>query len=413
MAELEKVETPMENVLESVENKNSTVEKLKSASKSHKRKLEFKGKKGEYLSAIAKHLIKYFEDPDIEDFQINDFQKVTLIKRGDIKEFIDDENLTKEYIRTLMYFVSSIAPKKLSNTDGQVSLMLPVNKFRFTGRIGNSIGSGIKISIRLNDNIIYHNYKDFGLSELEFNFLVKYISKEAGSTFVIGGTGSGKTTFNNLLIQGIGENEVMNVIGDIHDYIFHGDQKVSEVFAKKDSDYINAFDLAMRSNPDRILVPELTGSNVSLILRAMNSGHKGFMLTMHSGNENEGVSEAFAKNLEMSGLKEANAQAIDKTINSNIDFLIHLKKHKGKRVVDKIVINNLYVQKEAQELGIFGFKKEKKIISKQRKKRQAIPVVKIIKELKKGGSKKPSQREISKKYGISRNTISFIANSLK
>ncbi len=403
---MEKVENPMEKVLESVE-------KPKSLSQSHKRELEFKGKKGEYLSAIAKHLIKYFENADIEDFQINDFQKVTLIKKGDIKEFINDVNLSKEYIRTLMYFVSSIAPKKLSNTDAQVSLMLPVNKFRFTGRIGNSIGSGIKISIRLNDNNIYHTYKDFGLSELEFNFLVKYISKEALSTFVIGGTGSGKTTFNNLLIQGIGENDVMNVIGDIHDYIFHGEQKVSEVFAKSSIDYDKGFDLLMRSNPDRILVPELTSSNVNLILRSMNSGHKGFMLTMHSSNGNTGVAEAFSENLKMSGMKEVDVTAIDKTINSNIDFLIHLKKHKGKRFLYKVIINNLDVQKEAQELGIFGFKKEKKKVSKQRKKRQAIPVVKIIKELKKVGSKKPSQREISRKYGISRNTISFIVNSLK
>ena len=115
----------------------------------------------------------------------------------------------------------------------------------------------------------------------------------------------------------------------------------------------------------------------------------------------------------MSGMKEVDVTAIDNTINSNIDFLIYLKKHKGKRFLDKVIINNLDVQKEAQELGIFGFKKEKKKLSKQRKKRSAIPVVKIIKELKKGGSKKPSQREISKKYGISRNTISFIANSLK
>lgn len=412
MAELEKVETPMEKVLETVENKNSTVEKLKSASKSHKRKLEFKGKKGEYLSAIAKHLIKYFENADIEDFQINDFQKVTLIKRGDIKEFINDTNLTKEYIRTLMYFVSSIAPKKLSNTDGQVSLMLPVNKFRFTGRIGNSIGSGIKISIRLNDNIIYHNYKDFGLSELEFNFLVKYISIEALSTFVIGGTGSGKTTFNNLLIQGIGENEAMNVIGDIHDYIFHGDQKVSEVFAKSSKDYDKGFDLLMRSNPDRILVPELTSSNVNLILRSMNSGHKGFMLTMHSSNGNTGIAEAFSENLKMSGMKEVDTQAIDNTINSNIDFLIHLKKHKGKRVVDKIVINNLDVQKEAQELGIFGFKKEKKRVvraKKEVKTKSTIAISKLIEDLASGMSK----TKISKKHGIARGTVINLSKKLK
>ncbi len=402
----------MEKVEKRLENGKSKLEKSNS-NNSNIRELEWNGKKGEYFSAIGKHLIKYFENPEIEDFQINEYQKVTLIKKGDIKEFLDDENLTKEYLRTLMYFVSSIAPKKLTSTDAQVSLMLPVNKFRFTGKIGNSIGSGIKISIRLNDNVVYHDYKDFGLTELEFNFLVKYISKEALSTFVIGGTGSGKTTFNNLLIQHISDNELMNVIGDIHDYIFQGDQKVSEVYAKKDEDYGNAFDLAMRSNPDRILVPELTVGNVGLILRGMNSGHKGFMLTMHSNSAVNGVAEAFAENLKMNGIDGVFAEDINKTINANITFLIHLKKHKGVRSIDKIIINNGEILKEAQDLGIFGFKKlvvkKKRKIKKEAKIKSTIAISKLLEDISSGLPK----TKIAQKYGISRTTVIKISKKIQ
>ncbi|MDR0484296.1 MAG: CpaF/VirB11 family protein, partial [Alphaproteobacteria bacterium] len=364
------------------------------SNKSNKRELDFKGEQGKYLYYIANRLVKYFEDSEIEDFQINKFNQATLIKRGDKKEYINDNNLSKGYIKTLMNFVSAIAPKKLTNTDKQVSLMLPVNKFRFTGRIGDTIGSGVKISIRLNDAVLHHTYKDFGLSELEYNFLVKYISEEALSAFVIGGTGSGKTTFSNLLIQYISEDVIMNVVGDIHDYIFHGDQKVSEVFAKEDKDYEKAFDLLMRSNPERILIPELTVSNVNLILRSINSGHKGFMLTMHSASGLQGIAEAFAKNLTMSGAKDVDVDNIHKVINSNIDFLIYLKKHKGERVVEKVVINNLEVIEEAKELGIFGLKKERK--KSIRKKRTPPAVLKVIKALKSG---ELSQRKIANKYG--------------
>jgi hypothetical protein len=114
----------------------------------------------------------------------------------------------------------------------------------------------------------------------------------------------------------------------------------------------------------------------------------------------------------MSGMKEVDVTAIDKTINSNIDFLIHLKKHKGKRFLDKVIINNLDVQKEAQELGIFGFKKEKKKLSKRRKEiktKSTIAISKLIEDLANGMSK----TKISKKHGIARGTVINLSKKLK
>jgi hypothetical protein len=204
-------------------------------------------------------------------------------------------------------------------------------------------------------NEIKKTYKDFGLSELEYNFLVNHICDNRASVFIIGCTGSGKTSFSNLLIKEFDDNELISVVGDTHDYIFHENQKVSEIFIK-DDDYSIAFDLLMRSKPDRVLVPELSVSNVSLILKAIKSRHKGFMLTMYSPNENTEIAKAFSENLKIAGVNEVDIIAIDKTINSNIDFIIHLKKHKGKIIIDKVAINNLEAQKEAKKLGIFGFK---------------------------------------------------------
>lgn len=378
----------------------------------NKRDLIFLGKKGEYFSFIAKHLIKYFEDADIEDFQINDFNKVTLIKKGGIKEFVDDENLTKQYIKTLMYFVASLAPKQLRGEDNQISIMLPLNKFRFSGMIGSDVISGIKISIRLNDSVVYHSHSDFGVSDLEFNFLVHHIATCGLSCFVIGGTGSGKTTFNNLLIKHIDDNQLINVIGDIHDYIFFGEQKVSEITAKKDEDYIKGFDLLMRSNPDRILVPELSVGNVNLILRALNSGHKGFMLTMHAGDVDGGVANAFVKNLALSGVEVKPAE-VEKDINSNVDFLLHLHKNdKGKRCLSKVIINNEEVYQEACSLGIFGFKNIKAPIKQlttkdeiKAKYNKIADMAKLVADLQ-GGLPKSI---IAKKYGYSRGSIIKIA----
>lgn len=331
-----------------------------------KRELVFAGDKGKRFSQVAKHLLKYFEMGNVEDLIISEFEKVILVKKGGEKEFLEDKYLNKEYLSIVMYSVCGLNNQSFrsSNLHNQVSCMLPVNAFRFTGAMDSTIKSGVEISIRLNDNEIDYVYGDFGLSLAEYVYLLKYVGENQSSVFIIGGTGSGKTTFTNLLIDSISDNEIIKVVGDIHDFCFRKEQKTSEFFVRND-DYKQKFDLLMRTNPDRILIPELTVDNVSLILRAMNSGHNGFMLTLHSNSSELGVAEAFKQNMELSGKSNININDIDKAIKNNIDFLIYMGKTKeGKRGITKVEINSKNILKEAKEGGLFGFKQENKKIAK-------------------------------------------------
>jgi len=377
------------------------------------RKLIYRNKQKNVLEKILIHFIPYFKNAEIEDLQINEFSKVTLIKRGGVKEFIADSNFTKEYLRSVMFAICGMNNQIFSELNQQITAMLPINYVRLSGCMGISIKSCIEISIRLNDdNSSAYSYKDFNLSELAFNYLVKNIAEQQASVFLIGGTGSGKTTFTNLLIQYIADNEVIKVVGDIHDYIFKSSQKYSELFAKTQVEYQDKFDLLMRINPDRIIIPELTTSNVDLILRAMNSGHKGFMLTLHSGDSEIAVAEAFKQNLALSGKEGIDVQEIQKSITSNIDFLIFLHKNQGKREISKIIINNQIAKEEACELNIFGY--DNNLINKSTQKKNGNKInsnksiSKALQEL-----QGLSQREVALKYNISRTTIRKIIKSVK
>jgi hypothetical protein len=189
-------------------------------------------------------------------------------------------------------------------------------------------------------------YKDFGLSESEYNFLVKHICENQSSVFIFGDVDSGKIKFSNLLIKKFKEDELITVVGDTHDYIFHENQKVSEIVIKNDDDY----KFLMRTNPDRILFPELRG-NVELLFKLLDSGYKGIISTMTYSSR-------------VNNTKEDNSfipsppEYVKNAIIPNVDFLIYLKKENGKKLVDFVVINNPLIQKEAEELEIFDFKKE-------------------------------------------------------
>ena len=306
------------------------------------------------LEKILVHFLPYFKDKSIEDFQIIDFQKVSLVKIGGEKQFIEDKNFSKSYLQAVFYSLFALNNQIFSHNNHQISIMLPINYFRFSGALGSSIGSGIELSIRLNDTNLDFSYDSFSLSKNEWVFLVKHIAHNQASVFIVGGTGSGKTTFSNLLINEIDDNEVLKVLGDIHDYIFKPSQKASQLFATTQQEYAKKFDLLMRINPDRILIPELSVNNVDLILRALNSGHRGFLLTLHSNSNEMAVAQSFRGNLALGG-KQLDINEISKSLNENIDFFIFLHKNKdGKRVLQNIVINNPKALYDAYNQNVFS-----------------------------------------------------------
>lgn len=73
-----------------------------------KRILEY-NKNNRYFIYIIKPLIKYFEDFSIEDLQINEMEKITLIKRKGEKEFIEDSNINEQFIKNIMFYIGSLA----------------------------------------------------------------------------------------------------------------------------------------------------------------------------------------------------------------------------------------------------------------------------------------------------------------
>ena len=166
----------------------------------------------------------------------------------------------------------------------------------------------------------------------------------------------------------------------------------------------------MRVNPDRILISELTTSNVDLILRALNSGHKGFLLTMHSGSTDFGVAEAFKQNLAMVG-NNVDVMEIHKSICGNVDMFIYLEQEGGKRFVDKIVINNAKMLQEAIQLEVFHYKAKMKSNVKSKPKQSSNNISKISKIIKMYKSGK-SIRYLSKKFNIPKSTLSRYINQL-
>jgi pilus assembly protein CpaF len=131
-------------------------------------------------------------------------------------------------------------------------------------------------------------------SQAELDYLHERVRKRA-NTIIVGGTGSGKTTFLNLLSQWIPPTERVITVEDAaelrleHDHVVRLETRPPNLEGQR---AVTARDLvrnALRMRPDRIIVGEVRGDEVMDMLQAMNTGHDGSMTTLHANAPKEAV----------------------------------------------------------------------------------------------------------------------------
>ncbi len=113
---------------------------------------------------------------------------------------------------------------------------------------------------------------------------------------ISGGTGSGKTTFLNLLSQFIGERERIATIEDAAELRLrqpHVARMETRPANSENRGQVTARDLvrnSLRMRPDRIIVGECRGEEAFDMLQAMSSGHDGSMTTIHANSAQDAIS---------------------------------------------------------------------------------------------------------------------------
>ena len=83
----------------------------------------------------------------------------------------------------------------------------------------------------------------------------------------------------------------------------------------------------MRSRPDVVITGEVSIPNSFPILRLLNTGHKGFMCTIHANSPELALEDAFEQNLRLGGHPVINAaQFLKKTMILRLRILLCLRR---------------------------------------------------------------------------------------
>lgn len=197
------------------------------------------------------------------------------------------------------------------------------------------------------------------ITEEAAHFLEKLV-KSRYNIFVSGGTGSGKTTFLNVLSDYIPDDERVITIEDSAELQLHNIKNLVRLEARMaNSEGNNAVAIrdliksSLRMRPDRIVVGEVRGAEALDMLQAMNTGHDGSLSTGHSNSPKDMLTR-----LETMVLMGMNMpiDAIRTQIASAIDIIVHLARQRDKsRKVVQIAEVGDYKNGEIELTPLFRF----------------------------------------------------------
>lgn len=183
--------------------------------------------------------------------------------------------------------------------------------------------------------------------------------------FISGGTGSGKTTFLNVLSHYIPMEERVITIEDSAELQLQGlpnlvrlETRNSNVEGCNEITIRDLIKSSLRMRPDRIIVGEVRGAEAIDMLQCLNTGHDGSMSTGHANSAKDML--ARLENMVLMGM-ELPLAAIRQQITSGLDVIVHLGRlrDKSRKVLEitevaccqqnEIMMNPLFLFEEAGE----------------------------------------------------------------
>jgi pilus assembly protein CpaF len=181
----------------------------------------------------------------------------------------------------------------------------------------------------------------------KFNISNKWIQffralvKSRSNIIISGGTGVGKTTFLNLMLQEIAPTERIITIEDTKELVVRASNCVRLFTANTSSQVNNPLGMrplvknTLRMRPDRIIIGEVRGSEAFDLLQSMNTGHDGSMCTIHANSPSEALMRF--ENLFLLAGYDVPIKVVRNQISTAVDYIIQIDKDRELgRVVSRI-----------------------------------------------------------------------------
>ena len=269
-------------------------------------------------------------DPDVTEIMVNGPRKIYIEKKGHLErtEVVFEDNL---HILKIIDRIVSPLGRHIDSDSPMVDARLPDGS-RVNAVIPPCAVDGPSLTIRK------FRKEKYSMAQLiEFNSLTQGMADFLRACvlgrlniIISGGTGSGKTTFLNVLSGFIPEEERIVTIEDAaelqlqQDHVVRLETKLANVEGHGVVSVRELVRNSLRMRPDRIVVGECRGGEALDMLQAMNTGHDGSLTTIHANSPRDALSRLETLVL-MAGM-DLPIKIVRQQISSAVDVIVQMSR---------------------------------------------------------------------------------------
>jgi pilus assembly protein CpaF len=277
----------------------------------------------------------------VTDVLVNGPRQV-FVDRGEGLELTDVRFPDEAAVRRLAQRLASSGGRRLDDATPYVDLRLG-DGTRFHAVLSPVSRPGTVLSLRVPRNRVFtlDELVAAGTMSEDAAHLLHRIVECRLAFLISGGTGSGKTTLLSALLSLVDPGHRLVIVEDASELRPEHPHVVALESRAPNIEGAGAIPLqvlvrqALRMRPDRLVVGEVRGAEVSDLLAAMNTGHEGGCGTIHANSARDVPARIEALAM-AAGLTQAAAHS---QMASAVDLVIHLGRHPlGARRVEEVAV---------------------------------------------------------------------------
>jgi pilus assembly protein CpaF len=312
------------------------------------------------------------KDPDITEIMVNGPDTIYVERHGVIepttKRFSDERQL-----RLIIERIVTPLGRRIDEASPMVDARLPDGS-RVNAIIEPLAIDGAMLTIRRfgHHRLTMDDLINSASAPPEVIDLLRAAVEARLNLLVSGGTGSGKTTFLNVLSSFLPERERIVTIEDAAELLLNQphvvrlESRPPNIEGTGEVRIRDLFRNALRMRPDRIIIGECRGPEALDMLQAMNTGHDGSLTTVHANSPRDALSRIETMVL-MAGF-DLPVRAIREQIASALDLVVHTSRLRdGSRKVVAVsevvgMEGDIVTMQELVRFSQHGVDKENKVV---------------------------------------------------
>ena len=304
-------------------------------------------------------------DPTVSEVMVNGTDAIYVERRGRI-ELTPYRFRSADHLKQVIVRIAASMGRRIDESSPMVDARL-ADGSRVNAVIPPLAVDGPVLTIRkfAADTMTAEDLVSRGSLSRPALALVAAAVKGKLNILVSGGTGTGKTTFLNVLSTFIPAGDRIVTIEDAVElklrqrHVIRLETRVANIEGKGAITIRDLVRNSLRMRPDRIIVGECRGAEALDMLQAMSTGHDGSLGTLHANTPADAITRLETMVM-MAGL-DIPAKAIREQLASAVDVIVQLERLRtGARVVgsisevlgvegDRVVMNPLFTRVYGEE----------------------------------------------------------------